>query len=66
MVKREQIKCTLFAEKAWAFGVFCQKIFKKVTLGQKRACKIAEGLSSWMIGTMESETGTVYPKPVGS
>jgi hypothetical protein len=30
--------------------------------GSKRACKNAEGLSSWMMDAMESATGTVYPK----
>ena len=41
---------------------FIDKKPLKCDSGSKRACKNAEGLSSWMMDAMESETGTVYPK----
>ena len=38
-----------------------QNLYKS-DAGAKRACKKAEGLSSWMMDAMESATGTVYPQ----
>jgi hypothetical protein len=45
---------------------FIDKKPLKCDSGSKRACKKAEGLSSWMMEAMESATGTVYPKTIGS
>ena len=49
---------------AEAFGQRWLQNFAKWTLGLKRACKKAEGLSSWLMDAAESANGPPPPSPV--
>ena len=61
ILKKETKKVHLFLKGLELLCIIGQNLYKSDS-GSKRACKKAEGLSSWMMDAVESATGSDGPR----
>ena len=63
ILKKETKKVQLFLNGLELLCIIGQNLYKS-DAGAKRACKKAEGLSSWMMDAVKSATGVTRTRPV--